>query len=194
MNKHDQLYTPPALPPGKEPPVLIGFGTWRAVRGSYGEVKNLASFENYTPAVQPVVRRYTPWAIPPKLSPLSYPPWAIPLLVVPFKKLYVNYSQFSECITWPVHVTLVHGIWTNFTNKDWKFPRFSTYIHVCQPPLWSSDQGSWLQIQRSRVRFKALPDFLRSSGSGTGFIQPVRIMEELRTWKESSGSGLENRN
>jgi hypothetical protein len=40
------------------------------------------------------------------------------------------------------------------------------------PPLWSSDQSSWLQIQRSRVRFPALPDFLRSSGCGTGSTQP----------------------
>jgi hypothetical protein len=30
----------------------------------------------------------------------------------------------------------------------------------------------WLQIQRSRVRFPALPDFLRSRGSGPGFTQP----------------------
>jgi hypothetical protein len=30
----------------------------------------------------------------------------------------------------------------------------------------------WLQIQRSRVRFPALPDFLSSSGSGTGSTQP----------------------
>jgi hypothetical protein len=29
-------------------------------------------------------------------------------------------------------------------------------------------QSFCLQIQRSRVRFPALPDFLRSSGSGTG--------------------------
>jgi hypothetical protein len=41
-----------------------------------------------------------------------------------------------------------------------------------QPPLWSRGQSSWLQIQRSRVRFLALPDFLRSSGSGTGSTQP----------------------
>jgi hypothetical protein len=34
------------------------------------------------------------------------------------------------------------------------------------------------------VRFPVLPDFLRSSGSGTG------IFEELLEWK-SSGSGLE---
>jgi hypothetical protein len=40
------------------------------------------------------------------------------------------------------------------------------------PPLWSGGQSSWLEIQRSRVRFPALPDFLRSSGSGTGSTQP----------------------
>jgi hypothetical protein len=40
------------------------------------------------------------------------------------------------------------------------------------PPLWSSGQSSWLEIQRSGVRFRALPDFLRSSGSVTGSTQP----------------------
>jgi hypothetical protein len=40
------------------------------------------------------------------------------------------------------------------------------------PPLWSSGQSPWLQILRSRVRFRALPDFLRSSGSGTGSTKP----------------------
>jgi hypothetical protein len=39
-------------------------------------------------------------------------------------------------------------------------------------PPWSSGLSSWLQIQRSRFRFLALPDFLRSSGSGTGSTQP----------------------
>ena len=43
------------------------------------------------------------------------------------------------------------------------------------PPLWSSGQSFWLQIQRSRVRFPALPDFLSSSGSGTGSTQPREI-------------------
>jgi hypothetical protein len=33
-------------------------------------------------------------------------------------------------------------------------------------------RSSWLQIQGSRVRFPALPDFLRSSGFGTGSPQP----------------------
>jgi hypothetical protein len=60
---------------------------------------------------------------------------------------------------------------------------------LLRPPLWSSGQSSWLQIQGSRVPVPALPDLLRSSGSGTG---RGRIIEELREWK-SSGSGLENR-
>jgi hypothetical protein len=47
----------------------------------------------------------------------------------------------------------------------------SMYDSRSRPPLWSSSQSSLLQIQRSRVRFLALPDFLRSSGSGTGSTQ-----------------------
>jgi hypothetical protein len=57
------------------------------------------------------------------------------------------------------------------------------------PPLWSSGQNSWLQMQRTRVWFPALPDFLRNGGSGTGPIQP-REDNWGATWKESSGSGL----
>jgi hypothetical protein len=36
----------------------------------------------------------------------------------------------------------------------------------------SSGQGSWLQIQMSRVRFPELPDFLTTVESGTGSTQP----------------------
>ena len=48
---------------------------------------------------------------------------------------------------------------------------------VCStgPPLWSSGQSFWLQIQRPRVRFPALPDFLSSSESGTGSTQPREV-------------------
>jgi hypothetical protein len=59
---------------------------------------------------------------------------------------------------------------------------------TCWPPLWSSGQSSWLQIQRSWVRFPALPNFLKSSGSGRWSTQP---REEL-LGRNSSGSGLEN--
>jgi hypothetical protein len=44
---------------------------------------------------------------------------------------------------------------------------------IDRPPAWSSGQTSWLQTQRSRVLFSALPDFLSSSGSGTGSTQPL---------------------
>ena len=46
------------------------------------------------------------------------------------------------------------------------------YIYIY---IWSSGQSFWLQIQRSRVRFPALPDFLSSSGSGTGSTQPREV-------------------
>jgi hypothetical protein len=39
-------------------------------------------------------------------------------------------------------------------------------------PLWSRGHSSSLQIQRSRVRFPTLQDYLRSGGSGTGSTQP----------------------
>jgi hypothetical protein len=82
-------------------------------------------------------------------------------------------------------------LWYSLTNTDsnpdklWYIVTVSAYVldncalsrnkYACicctltenGPPLWSSGQSSWLQIQRSRVRFPALPDFLRSSGSGT---------------------------
>ena len=52
---------------------------------------------------------------------------------------------------------------------------FSSTFYFSRPPLWSSGQSFWLQIQRSRVRSPALPDFLSSSGSGTGSTQPREV-------------------
>jgi hypothetical protein len=49
----------------------------------------------------------------------------------------------------------------------------SSVILYFGQPLWPSGQSFWLQIQRSWVRFPALPDFLRSNGSGTGPTQPL---------------------
>jgi hypothetical protein len=80
-----------------------------------------------------------------------------------------------------------------FNCQDVEWEVFCHCVSIQGPPLWSAGQSSWLQIQRSRVRFPALPHFLRSNGSGTGFTQP-RENNWGATWKESSGSGLENRN
>jgi hypothetical protein len=64
------------------------------------------------------------------------------------------------------------------------------YVLTDGPPLWSS--GFLATDPEVRVRFPELPDFLRSSGSGTGFTQPLSTTEEL-LGRKSSGSGLENR-
>jgi hypothetical protein len=50
---------------------------------------------------------------------------------------------------------------------------FTCYVEESRPPLWSSDQSSWLQIQRSSFDSRpALPDFLGSIGSRTGSTPP----------------------
>jgi hypothetical protein len=64
-----------------------------------------------------------------------------------------------------------------------RFIKFTRCIIRVRPPLWSSGHSSWLQIQRSRVRFPSLPDFLNSSGSGMGSTQP-REDNWGATWME----------
>ena len=90
---------------------------------------------------------------------------------------------FGEFLTRLPEVFLV------FWFRIMKQSIFSVYCTV-----WSSGQSFWLKIQRSRVRFPALSDFLSSSsGSGTGSTQP-REVKWGATWiKKSSGSGLEQR-
>jgi hypothetical protein len=64
----------------------------------------------------------------------------------------------------------------------------SLNIITCICSLWSSGQSSWLQIQRSRVRFPALPDFLRVVSLEWGPLSVMIITEELPE-RKSSGSG-----
>jgi hypothetical protein len=65
-------------------------------------------------------------------------------------------------------------------------------IVFCRPPLWSSSQTSWLQIQRSGFDSRRYQIFLEIVGLEGGPVSLVRIIEEL--FQGNSGSGLENRN
>jgi hypothetical protein len=60
------------------------------------------------------------------------------------------------------------------------------------PPLWSSDQSSWLQIQRPGFDSRRYQIFLEVVGLERGPLSLVSTIEELLE-RKSSGSGLENR-
>jgi hypothetical protein len=79
-----------------------------------------------------------------------------------------------------------HGIYTANT--------FQMLYFVCLiPRLWSDGQSFWLQIQRSEVRFLALPEFFwEVMGLERGPLSLVSTIEEL-LGRNSKGSGLENR-
>jgi hypothetical protein len=74
-------------------------------------------------------------------------------------------SIHTEYIYDPNQKTATHAADLHFTVTE-------GYKLNSSFPLWSSGQSFWLQIQGSWVRFPGLPDFLRSSGSGTGSTQP----------------------
>jgi hypothetical protein len=92
-----------------------------------------------------------PICLHPDLSLTSFPSALLPFQLctrikdsdLSNRKLYILIAPYSALV-----------------NQEWR------------PPLWSSGQSCALQIQRTRVPFPALPDFLRSSGSGTGSTQP----------------------
>ena len=76
---------------------------------------------------------------------------------------------------------LHHGLTEKIESYEYDaclmLPQYSSVDERHRPPLWSSGQSFWLQIQRSRVRFPALPDFLSGSGSETGYTQPCEPRE-----------------
>jgi hypothetical protein len=69
---------------------------------------------------------------------------------------------------------------------------FSILISVNWPPLWSSGQGSWLQIQRSGFDSQSYQIFRELLGMERGPLSLVSTTEELLA-RKSSSSGLENR-
>jgi hypothetical protein len=96
-----------------------------------------------------------------------------------FKPIVRALSSVGSTVCWrTIHAKLnVHAfewlyVYGHTILKQWKAHVFSKYVIFGRPPLWSSGQSSRLQTPRSRVRLPVLPDFLRSSGSGTGSTQP----------------------
>jgi hypothetical protein len=61
-----------------------------------------------------------------------------------------------------------------------------------EPPLWSSDQSSWQQIQRSGFDSRRYQVFWEVLSLERGPLSLVSTTEELLE-RKSSGSGLENR-
>jgi hypothetical protein len=73
-------------------------------------------------------------------------------------------------------------------NRDLHNPAYSTHI----PPLWSTGQRSWLEIQRSGFDSWCYQIFWEVVGLDRGPLSLVSITEEL-LGRNSSGSCLENR-
>jgi hypothetical protein len=73
---------------------------------------------------------------------------------------------------------------------NWKrFGRKTSFNQGTIPPLWSSGQSSWLQIQRSGFHSRRYQIFWQVVGLERDPLGLVRITEEL--FQGNSGSGLE---
>jgi hypothetical protein len=75
-----------------------------------------------------------------------------------------------------------------FIDSNWN--RFG--VHCTGPPLWSSAQRFWIQIQRSWFDYRRHQIFWEVLGLERGPLSLVNATEEL-LGRNDSGSGLENR-
>jgi hypothetical protein len=65
MQVRGQIHAPGTSPPGKEPQYTLDrLGGPQSQSGRCGVEKNFLPCRELKPSVQPVVRRYTDWAIP----------------------------------------------------------------------------------------------------------------------------------
>jgi hypothetical protein len=107
-------------------------------------------------------------------------------------------KMYTKKYSWPAVSSLAgrHCGYIRLTRATWLrvlcMKRINWTLNERSNPLCGLVvRSSWLQIQSSRVRFPALQEFLRSSGSGTVSTQP-REYNWGATWKKRSGSCLEN--
>jgi hypothetical protein len=101
----------------------------------------------------------------------------------------------SSWISYLMHAQrLIEVMSKKIHSERRKFSLFVTicpFVIFCWPPLRSSGQSSWLQIQRTRVRYLALQIFWEV-GLERGPLSLVSTIEKL-VGRNSSGSSLENR-
>jgi hypothetical protein len=70
-------------------------------------------------------------------------------------------------------------------------PHVCLLLHNIRPPLWSSSQSSWLQIQRSGFDSRRYQISWEVVGLEQGPLSLVSTIEEL-LWRKRSGSNLES--
>jgi hypothetical protein len=76
--------------------------------------------------------------------------------------------------------------------KRWKSFSWNIYFRIEGPPMRSSCQTSWPQIQRSGFDFRCYQIFWEVMGTERGPLSLLSTIEELLE-RKSSGSGLEIR-
>jgi hypothetical protein len=97
----------------------------------------------------------------------------------------------TQCMKTKDILSISGGITCEYSTHTFQ----DEYMCICKimrPPLWSSSQCSWLQIQRSRFDSRRNQIFWEIVVLERGPLSLVRITEELLEWK-SGGFGLENR-
>jgi hypothetical protein len=96
-----------------------------------------------------------------------------------------KYIKSVSCLCYALHL-----FWAQFW---FCMPNIrNTIFMLIRPPLWSSGQSSWQQIQRPGFHSRHYQFFWEVVGLEPGQLSLVSTTEEL-LWRKSIGSGLENR-
>jgi hypothetical protein len=111
--------------------------------------------------------------------------------LTPFPRVKVAWSYHFGVLTRPS----LHSFVSWYSGKGQSVSPLSSLL-LCmgtlEPPLWSSGQSSWLQIQRSGFDSRHYQIFWEVVGLERGPLSLVSTTEEL-LGRKSSGTGLENR-
>jgi hypothetical protein len=115
----------------------------------------------------------------------------VKLLVPGIVHVTIGYSKHGlisilHCETIKLFLKIICQHYSDSQNMTW---HLRNEVPSGWPPLWSGGEIFWLQIQRSWVRFLALPDCVSSSCLERGPLSLMSTIEELLE-RKSSGSGI----